>query len=109
MTARSFCIVVFIFILSGLKAQNYSFREYSLNDGLPQATIYCMIQDSRGYLWLGTDGGGLCRFDGKTFETYKHEDGLSGNVIRSLFEDEQGNIWIGTDKGLTQYNGIEFI
>ncbi len=93
----------------GTQAQNYSFREYSLNDGLPQATIYCMMQDSRGYLWLGTDGGGLCRFDGKTFQSYKVEDGLSGNVIRSLLEDKQGNIWIGTDKGLTQYNGSEFI
>ena len=41
-------------------AQRNNFLTYSVNDNLPNATINCITQDSRGYLWLGTGGGGLC-------------------------------------------------
>src|SRR4051812_31842562 len=65
-------------------SQRNNFQTYSLEQGLPQATIYCIIQDNRGYLWLGTDGGGLCRFDGINFKTYGKKEGFAGQNIRSL-------------------------
>jgi ligand-binding sensor domain-containing protein/serine phosphatase RsbU (regulator of sigma subunit) len=89
-------------------AQQYFFRKYSVEDGLPQSTVYCILQDSRGFIWMGTDGGGLTRFDGTRFETFTKADGLSDNVIRSLYEDSKGNIWIGTFTGLTLYDGQKF-
>ena len=58
---------------------------------------------------MGTDGGGLARFDGHKFEAFNKSNGLSDNVVRSLFEDKKGNIWIGTDNGLTLYDGYKFI
>ena len=57
---------------------------------------------------MGTDGGGLSRFDGQKFETFTKSNGLSDNVVRSLFEDNDKNIWIGTDDGLTIYDGLKF-
>lgn len=67
-----------------------------------------MIQDSRGYLWMGTRGGGITRFDGMTFTTFTNKNGLSNNVINCIKEDAQKNIWIGTNDGLSFYNGREF-
>jgi ligand-binding sensor domain-containing protein/serine phosphatase RsbU (regulator of sigma subunit) len=89
-------------------SQQYFFRNYSVEQGLPQSSVYCLIQDARGFFWMGTDGGGVSRFDGHTFQTFSKSEGLSDNVVRSLFEDSKGNIWIGTDNGLTLYDGYNF-
>jgi ligand-binding sensor domain-containing protein/very-short-patch-repair endonuclease/serine phosphatase RsbU (regulator of sigma subunit) len=92
-----------------LFSQRNNFQTYSLEQGLPQATIYCIIQDNRGYLWLGTDGGGLCRFDGIGFKTYGKKEGFRGQSIRSLIQDSKGRIWAGTkDEGIIVYDGLKF-
>ncbi|MDQ3190733.1 MAG: histidine kinase [Bacteroidota bacterium] len=88
-------------------AQNYSFNKYTLEDGLPQTYCFSLIQDSRGYMWVGTSGG-LARFDGTDFKVFTERDGLSDNMVYSLLEDKKGNIWIGTANGLTRYNGKVF-
>ncbi|KPK86892.1 MAG: hypothetical protein AMS27_04055 [Bacteroides sp. SM23_62_1] len=65
-----------------------------------------MFQDSRGIIWLGTQGGGMIRFEGKEFHSYTTNDGLFSNSVRAFAEDRHGNIWIGTDDGLNLFNGI---
>ncbi|MBL4657263.1 MAG: SpoIIE family protein phosphatase, partial [Flavobacteriales bacterium] len=69
---------------------------------------YSPPQDSRGYIWLGTEGGGVNRFDGVNFQAYTKKNGLAGNIVRSLMEDSRGNIWIGTDEGISIYDGLTF-
>ena len=104
-------IIILLIIIEfsyNLTGQQYNFRNFSLDKGLPKSTIYSIIQDTRGYLWLGTDGGGICRFDGKTFTTYDTKTGLVGNTVRCILEDNKGNIWIGTDDGISVYNGKNF-
>jgi ligand-binding sensor domain-containing protein/serine phosphatase RsbU (regulator of sigma subunit) len=110
MTLKKILISILITTLFGnfLFSQQYFFRKYSVEEGLPQSSVYCLLQDSRGYIWMGTDGGGLSRFDGQKFETFSKANGLSDNVVRSLFEDSKGNLWIGTDNGLTLYDGFTF-
>lgn len=93
---------------SGLFSQQYYFRKYSVEEGLPQSSVYCLLQDSRGYVWMGTEGGGVTMFDGIRFVTYTTADGLTDNIVRSLLEDSHGNIWIGTQNGLTIYDGEVF-
>ncbi|MBL4593356.1 MAG: hypothetical protein JKX68_06010 [Flavobacteriales bacterium] len=67
------------------------------------------MQDNRGHLWIGTSGGGVCRFDGINFTKYSEKDGISGDIITSLSEDKQGNIWMtSTWGGVTKYNGRNF-
>lgn len=91
-------------------SQRNNFQSYSLEQGLPQATIYCIVQDNRGYLWLGTDGGGLVRFDGIHFKTYGKKDGFNAQNIRSIMQDRKGRIWAGTqDEGIIVYDGLKFI
>lgn len=88
-------------------SQHNNFQTFSIDKGLPHSNVYSMMQDSRGYLWAGTEGG-LSRFDGINFRVFGKRDGLSGSNIRSLMEDSKGNIWIGTDEGISIYTGKRF-
>lgn len=89
-------------------AQQYNFRNYSVKEGVAQSQVYSAIQDSRGYLWLGTRGGGITRYDGLKFKTFTKKDGLASNYIFCLKESIDGNLIIGTNNGLTIYNGLSF-
>ena len=100
--------IILIFAAKLIFAQKSSITCYSVNDGLAQSTIYTILQDKRGFLWFGTYGGGLCRFDGVNFKTYTEKDSLIDNKIYKLLEDSKGNIWVGSRKGLTVYDGIKF-
>ncbi|GJM28534.1 MAG: hypothetical protein DHS20C17_11690 [Cyclobacteriaceae bacterium] len=91
-----------------LKGQQYNFRSYSLEDGLPQSEVRALIQDSIGNIWLGTNGGGLCRFNGKEFQVFTKKSGLPDNLIGALHQDKFGNLWIASSSGLTKYDGKEF-
>jgi hypothetical protein len=84
------------------------FERISVEQGLSQNTVSSILQDSRGFLWIGTSDG-LNRYDGTGFKVYRHDPlnptSLSHNVITALAEDEQGMLWIGTDGGgLNQYD-----
>lgn len=90
-------------VLYGLLVSTLSFsqnihpvyRNYSIREGLPSSEIYMAIQDSKGYIWLGTDNG-VSRFDGYEFKNYSLRDGLSDNTVFRIVEDVQGRIWFGT-------------
>ena len=108
---------VFVFIIqlasscflltNTVSAQRNNFQTYSLEEGLPQNTVYCITQDKRGYLWLGTDGGGICRFDGINFKTFDKSNGFKGDNVRSILHDSKGRIWAGTRKeGIILYDGL---
>ena len=83
------------------------FEHLSVEDGLPNSSISCSLQDSQGFIWFGTQNG-LARFDGISFKIYKNNQdnpqSLSSNYIKAITEDQQGNIWVGTDSGLNHFN-----
>lgn len=68
-------------------AQQHTLRQYTAIDGLPQSQVNAMLEDAFGYLWVGTNGGGLARFNGKEFKVYNTIDGLLSNTITSLMID----------------------
>ncbi len=104
----SIIILIILGIKSHVISQQYIFRTYSLEEGLPQSEVWDLHQDSRGYLWVGTNGGGLCRFNGLQFEVFTEKDGLVDNQVRQIFEDSQGNFWLATFRGISKYDGLRF-
>ncbi|MCC6461016.1 MAG: histidine kinase [Saprospiraceae bacterium] len=89
-----------------LHAQPFNFVNYSLADGLPQSQVFAMCPDSRGHLWLGTQGGGLSRFDGEQFEQFSA--GLPSNYVGALLDEGQQRLWVGTNRGLCRFDGRRF-
>jgi len=84
------------------------FEHLTIEDGLSQNAGLAIFQDSRGYLWIGTQDG-LNRYDGYAFKIYNHDpddpSSLSHNSILSIAEDRDGSLWIGTwGGGLNRYN-----
>ena len=107
---RGICLLLlFMFLFPVVYSQQnqQKFRHLSIDDGLSHNTVNCVIKDSRGYLWIGTNDG-LNRYDGYGFNVYKHDyqddASLSNNSISCLFEDSNHDIWIGTRGGLNRYN-----
>lgn len=88
--------------------QQYNFKNYSVKNGIAQSQVYSIIQDSRGYVWMGTFGGGINSFDGWNFKTLTEKDGLSSNYVYDLIEDVDNNIWIATKGGISRYDGQKF-
>ncbi len=87
-----------------------TFERLTVEDGISQNTIKCILQDKRGFLWLGTEGG-LNRYDGHSFKIYSHEhekkDSLSNDSVEVLFEDSQGVLWVGTKDGLNRFDRLK--
>ncbi|MEP7265769.1 MAG: two-component regulator propeller domain-containing protein, partial [Bacteroidota bacterium] len=101
------CIYIFLslFFILHYKisfAQEAGYFNYTIKEGLPSQVVYCIHQDSEGYLWFGTDAG-LCRFDGRTFENYSMDEGLSDNEILRIFEDSRHRLWFFTLNGNINY------
>ncbi len=82
------------------------FKTFGLTDGLTSNSILSLYQDSRGALWIGTDGGGLVRFQDGMFKTFTKTSGLADNAVFSISEDKGGALWLGTHSGLSRmWNG----
>ena len=78
------------------------------NSGLPYNDILALAIDTQGNIWVGTDGGGLAKFDGVNWTVYSRANsGLPNNQIFALAIDLQGDIWIGT-WGLAKFDGANW-
>ncbi len=77
-----------------------NFSRYSIEQGLSQSNPFCIMQDKRGFIWVGTQDG-LNKFDGYNFTIYRPSAkcALSDAHVLALHEDKQGKIWIGTRNG----------
>ncbi|MFT5819398.1 MAG: hypothetical protein ACI8ZM_000621 [Crocinitomix sp.] len=106
--------LIFIHFLLLLTIQTFAYelkpqyRNYGVDDGLPSSQVYEIIQDTKGYIWFGTDRG-LVRYNGYEFKTFTVRDGLSINVIFHLDEGPDGTIYCyGKDRKVHLFKNNEF-
>jgi serine phosphatase RsbU (regulator of sigma subunit)/ligand-binding sensor domain-containing protein len=103
--AITFLFLIFLTPLRG--QQKYNFEHISIPDGLSNATVWDILQDKYGFLWIATQDG-LNRYDGYNFKIYKNDPGnpksLANNFVQSLMIDSEGILWIGTNGGLCKYD-----
>ncbi len=81
-------------------AQSVDFRRYQVDDGLSNNTVFCALQDKKGFMWFGTKVG-LNRFDGYNFKSFNNSKIRDANIY-SLYEDRDSVLWVGTDRGHVQ-------
>ncbi len=80
------------------KAQQPSYIQFSVNNGLPSNNVYYSIQDHNGYFWFATDKG-VAKFNGYNFKVYTTNDGLSDNEVFDIYEDSKGRVWFSCYNG----------
>ncbi|PCJ64332.1 MAG: hypothetical protein COA58_13340 [Bacteroidetes bacterium] len=99
-----FCTLVILLLYNvRVLSQDLIVKTLTPNDGLPSSEVYCVFQDTKGYLWIGTDNG-LAKFDGKNYKVYTTDEGLPHNSIMNITEDRKGNLWV-----LTISNSLAYI
>ncbi len=98
---------LFLFQVNFIIAQNPYAIKYSIDEGLPTSNIYSVFEDSKGYIWFGTDVGVL-KFDGYNFQHFSTDDGLGDNEVFEIYEDKNSKIWFLTLNGQLSFyeNGV---
>jgi ligand-binding sensor domain-containing protein len=109
---KNLTVIIALYFLfqssSFLWAQNedYSFKKLGTKEGLSQGHVQCIMQDSKGYIWIGTQEG-LNRYDGYNFRVYRNDNkdstSICGDRIEAIVEDKEGLIWI-----ITYFDGVSY-
>jgi ligand-binding sensor domain-containing protein/serine phosphatase RsbU (regulator of sigma subunit) len=106
---RALAVILYTFLSYVACAQQLNFETIASEEGLPQTTVYGIYQDVNGYLWIGTDGGGLSRYDGYRVRNFGRNEGLKANVIRDITADSSGTLWLATNGGLYFSDGARYV
>ena len=90
-----FVVLLFLLLASlQLEAQRYykPYHLFSIRDGLAQQQVRAFLEDSRGFVWIGTNAG-LSRFDGRSLQSYPSQQGFAGKPVFAILEAPDGAIW----------------
>lgn len=104
---RLFLILCFLIGISGYPAtaaEILSVRRLNVENGLSYNTATCCLQDSYGFIWIGTENG-LNRYDGcnnRIYRSSNHKHSLGNSHIKTLAELDQ-ELWVGTENGIYIY------
>ncbi|WP_299895097.1 hybrid sensor histidine kinase/response regulator transcription factor [uncultured Aquimarina sp.] len=114
MKVKTFIILLVVFYSTQLQQSLWSqdrYREYdfiNIKDGISKTAVSSIIQDHYGFIWIGTNGAGLYRYDGIDYMSYKHEPkkslSISSSMIYCSYVDKKNRLWIGTENGLNLYD-----
>ena len=105
-----FFIGIILLAFTNLTAQadlpDYEF--ISTIDGFPKRGITAITTDEQGFVWIGTYGAGLYKYDGIKYTSFSYNfqdsTSISSNIVNAVYKDKNGQLWIGTDAGLNLYD-----
>lgn len=110
---------IFLFLICRANAQqqqgnivnNYTYRHFTIADGLPQIQITYLFCDSKGFVWVGTKFG-LARWDGKQFKVFTPKEGAAGRQVVQVAETQEGDIlvaWYGNSFNIIRGDVIQSV
>src|SRR5690606_11261535 len=80
----------------------------NITQGISRVGIYSILKDNYGFIWIGTNGSGLYRYDGVDFKSYKHilndSTSLNSSLVFRTYFDRENRLWAGTEQGLNLYD-----
>ena len=91
-----------------LLGQPYYFRRYQVENGLSNNAVICSVQDSKGFLWIGT-WEGLSKYDGNTFTNYTTANGLSHNLVNDFCELGNGRLFVAFNNGSIDEKDVQIL
>jgi signal transduction histidine kinase/ligand-binding sensor domain-containing protein len=102
-----YLIAIAVFSVTFVSAQETEFKRITVEDGLSQSTVNCMLRDRQGFMWIGTQDG-LNFYDGYSFKVFRNDPqdstSLNHNYIWAIAESDDGRLWVATVKGLARFN-----
>lgn len=108
-----YCLIIYLSIhLCGyaILPTQFHFRHYNIENGVSSNCITSIIQDQKGYIWMGTENG-LSRFDGTQFSFYRKTDpsypNFNSSFINTICEANASELWLGTEHGIYIYNQVQ--
>ena len=101
-------VAVFLYSMPFAYSQTYSYKKYNVENGLSQSQVLSIFQDEPGNLWVGTNGEGVWKFNGKNYVSITKKDGLTGNYVYCIVQDSKGWMWFGTNNGISIYDGHKY-
>jgi signal transduction histidine kinase/ligand-binding sensor domain-containing protein len=103
-------VLASLLLTASTASAQYRIDHWTADNGLPQNSVFGIVQTRDGYLWLATVDG-LARFDGARFTIFNKSNspGIINNRFVSLFEDARGDLWAGTEEsGIVRFSGGRF-
>lgn len=106
---KIYLIFFFVGMAHSIRSQSpyYYYKQLGIKEGLSQSRVQCILNDHRGYLWIGTESGLNC-YDRDHLKHYLHrpedESTLPSDNIIFIAEDSLHNLWVATTVGICLYN-----
>jgi len=108
MKKNNYLLCAFILLIT-MQLNAQTFTNYTTSNGLPHNNVNCLVEDTAGNIWCGTQNG-IAKFDkvsNWTYYTTTSYPTLADNVITAIGVDNN-NIWVGTDYGTSVFDGSNF-
>lgn len=111
MIRKYFRYLLFFFLISNILCSQNKYEDYrfiNIKEGISKRAVTSIIQDHYGFMWIGTNGAGLYKYDGVNYiafeNNWKKPNSINSDFVHSLFIDSYKRIWVGTNQGLCLYN-----
>lgn len=92
---KLFIRICFILLFSLGFSQEFKYKSFGVNEGLPSSQVYHIFQDKKGNLWFATDRG-IAKYNGYEFQTFEDKMGDLSLVVTDFYHQDNGQIWCST-------------